>query len=221
MKLTMSTELGQFVFHLSQSSVVHLLNEAQSLDDRGGLPEITSISKRSATENHFESAPFTIRHEEDDPILKMVEKAGEKVLQKAAEKQERTDSPENLDGNTGFFTMKEVKNFPKIKKKSAKIQGPKDGKYKGFLYIRCDHCGEEIGYYAKERTNEFSCRECGKKTDLSELRWANVDCKCGKHFTYRTNAKSEILTINCINCGFPVDMMINTGRNAYVSIGTY
>lgn len=97
--------------------------------------------------------------------------------------------------------------------------GPADGKYKGFLFIRCEHCGETRGFNAKVPIDEYKCSECGGKTKLIGLRPAHLDCDCGKHWKYQTNETADVLTINCINCGQPVDMMLNARRTAYTSIG--
>ena len=99
------------------------------------------------------------------------------------------------------------------------VYKPADGKYKGFLFIKCEHCGETRGFNAKVPIDEYKCSECGGKTKLKGLRPAHLDCECGKHWKYQTNETADVLTINCINCGQPVDMMLNSRRTAYVSIG--
>lgn len=99
------------------------------------------------------------------------------------------------------------------------VYKPADGKYKGFLFIKCEHCGETRGFNAKVPIDEYKCSECGGKTKLIGLRPAHLDCECGKHWKYQTNETADVLTINCINCGRPVDMMLNSRRTAYVSIG--
>lgn len=102
---------------------------------------------------------------------------------------------------------------------SGGTYGSGDGKYKGFLFIRCEHCGETRGFNAKVPIDEYKCSECGGKTKLIGLRPAHLDCDCGKHWKYQTNETADVLTINCINCGQPVDMMLNARRTAYTSIG--
>ena len=99
------------------------------------------------------------------------------------------------------------------------VYKPTDGKYKGFLFIKCEHCGETRGFNAKVPIDEYKCSECGGKTKLKGLRPAHLDCECGKHWKYQTNETADVLTINCINCGQPVDMMLNARRTAYTSIG--
>ena len=97
--------------------------------------------------------------------------------------------------------------------------GTADGKYKGFMYIKCEHCGETRGFCAKQPIDEYRCDECGGKTKLKDLRRMFLDCECGSHYKYYTNETAEVVTNNCINCGSPVDMMLNSRRTAYVSIG--
>ena len=95
---------------------------------------------------------------------------------------------------------------------------PINGKYKGFLLIRCSDCGQVKGFCAKQLISKFRCDDCGGVTKLVDLRAAYMDCKCGRHFKYRTNEKSEIITYSCMDCGAPVDMMLNSKRTAYTTI---
>lgn len=89
--------------------------------------------------------------------------------------------------------------------------------YKGFLLIKCKHCGQIKGFCAKTPINEFSC-ECGGKTELHDLKIAHLHCRCGSHWKYKTNITEEKFEYNCLNCGSPVDMELNSRRNTYVTI---
>lgn len=89
--------------------------------------------------------------------------------------------------------------------------------YKGFLLIKCKHCGKLKGFCAKTPIREFSC-ECGGKTELHGLKMAHLHCKCGSHWKYKTNVTEEKIEYNCLNCGSPVDMELNSRRNTYVTI---
>lgn len=89
--------------------------------------------------------------------------------------------------------------------------------YKGFLLIKCKHCGKLKGFCAKTPIREFSC-ECGGKTELHDLKMAHLHCKCGSHWKYKTNVTEEKIEYNCLNCGSPVDMELNSRRNTYVTI---
>lgn len=89
--------------------------------------------------------------------------------------------------------------------------------YKGFLLIKCEHCGKIKGFCAKTPIRDFSC-ECGGKTELHDLKMAYLHCKCGSNWKYKTNVTEEKFEYNCLNCGSPVDMELNSRRNTYVTI---
>lgn len=137
------------------------------------------------------------------------------------EKQEELSLPEDEAETRGFGEV--LEGFEqKQKEKTAPppyYAGTADGKYKGFMYIKCEHCGETRGFCAKQPIDEYRCNECGGKTKLKDLRRMFLDCECGSHYKYYTNETAEVVTNNCINCGSPVDMMLNSRRTAYVSIG--
>lgn len=138
------------------------------------------------------------------------------------EKQEELSLPEDEAETRDFgealeeFEQKQKRAWNEI---GGAVYKPADGKYKGFLFIKCEHCGETRGFNAKVPIDEYKCSECGGKTKLIGLRPAHLDCECGKHWKYQTNETADVLTINCINCGQPVDMMLNARRTAYTSIG--
>ena len=138
------------------------------------------------------------------------------------EKQEELSLPEDEAETRDFgevleeFEQKQKRTWNETR---GAVYKPADGKYKGFLFIKCEHCGETRGFNAKVPIDEYKCSECGGKTKLIGLRPAHLDCECGKHWKYQTNETADVLTINCINCGQPVDMMLNARRTAYTSIG--
>jgi mRNA-degrading endonuclease toxin of MazEF toxin-antitoxin module len=89
--------------------------------------------------------------------------------------------------------------------------------YRGFLLIKCKHCGKLKGFCAKNGITEYTC-ECGEKTELHDLKPAFLRCKCGGNYKYKTNVTDERFDYNCLNCGSPVDMGLNSRRNTYVTI---
>lgn len=97
-------------------------------------------------------------------------------------------------------------------------QGCEPEEYKGFLLIKCKHCGKIKGFCAKTPIKEFSC-ECGGKTELHDLKMAHLHCKCGSNWKYKTNVTEEKFEYNCLNCGSPVDMELNSRRNTFITIG--
>lgn len=89
--------------------------------------------------------------------------------------------------------------------------------YKGFLLIKCKHCGKVKGFCAKTPITEYTC-ECGGKTELHNLKPAFLNCKCGERYKYKTNITDETFDYNCLNCGSPVDLELNSRRNTYATI---
>lgn len=199
MKLTLQTELGGFDFILSKTSVIYLLNLARQLEDEGDqkidINENADIITDNVDDNNYLEFPSQEDKQEEEPEVdeQMVDfgKALDEFEQK--KKRQWNDTPQ--------------------------IEKPDGGKYSGFLLIKCEHCGKTRGFCAKQPIDEYRCSECGKKTKLQDLRRLFMDCECGRNSRYYTNETAEVVTHNCIECGAPVDMMLNSRRTAYVSIG--
>ena len=95
-----------------------------------------------------------------------------------------------------------------------------EGPYRGFLMVRCEACGKVRAFCAKRETYGFRCDDCGEQTPLENLRPLYLKCgKCGAEFRYKTNITEKHITHNCVKCGAPVDMMLNSRETAYVTIG--
>lgn len=209
MRLSLNTELGEFKFNLSQTSIIYLLNLAQQLEDEGDMTIRGSADAAGETKDRAMPAAEIERKADVLP-------ADRQESGKPAEEEPET-------GTEGQDFGKLLDEFEQKQKRrwnaTTEIAGPPDGKYKGFLHIKCDHCGDSRGFNAKVPTDEYKCNICGGRTKLKGLRAVHVDCECGKHWKYNTNETAEVLTINCINCGQPVDTMLNSRRTAYISIG--
>lgn len=239
MKLTMQIDRGgAFEYNLSQTSVIYLLETARRLEDDGddGLPPVRPLSVP-------ESDPAVAvgkNYPEMDKVAEtggFTRKAGPGVyMRTVGGKQEALvtgDSPEEVVKKAEAVTFKEEEpeeDFGELLKESEekrkrewndgqKSSGPPDGKYKGFLFLKCEKCGETRGFNAKVPIDEYRCDKCGGRTKLKDLRRMFIDCECGQHSRYYTNETAEVVTNNCINCGQPIDAMLNARRTAYVSIG--
>lgn len=95
------------------------------------------------------------------------------------------------------------------------LKNPNEG-YKGFLLIECDACGKVRGFYAKYPQSVYHC-QCGCQTILKNLRPMFPKCaKCGNTFKYMTNITKQEHTYNCLDCGSPIDMVLNKSGSAYV-----
>lgn len=91
--------------------------------------------------------------------------------------------------------------------------------YKGFLLIKCEHCGKVRGFCSKTPITSSKC-DCGGRTELHGLKRAFLKCsKCGNQFKYQTNITDEVFDYACLNCGSPVDLQLNKRGDTYVTIG--
>ena len=90
--------------------------------------------------------------------------------------------------------------------------------YTGFLHIRCEHCGKSKTFCTKHQLSYYGCKECGKKTDLKDLKGAFINCECGGTAGYLTNETAELIELNCINCGMPVALKYNAKKKLYETI---
>ena len=102
-----------------------------------------------------------------------------------------------------------------INKKNM-TQEPRE--YTGFLHIRCEHCGKTKTFCTKHQLSYYGCKECGKKTDLKDLKLAFINCECGGRIRYFTNETAELIELNCINCGMPVALKYNAKKKLYETI---
>lgn len=89
--------------------------------------------------------------------------------------------------------------------------------YRGFLLIRCEHCGKIRAYCSNYPVTYHKC-ECGHKTDLHDLKPLYANCECGQRSYYRTNIEDPILDVNCISCGAPVAVEWNAKKKCYRTI---
>lgn len=93
----------------------------------------------------------------------------------------------------------------------------KQKRYKGFLVIRCEHCGEVKAFCSKNQISEYICK-CGHAMELQGLKPLRLECKCGCNFFYKTNLTEKSLTLPCLHCGGPVDLTLNKRGTAYASL---
>ena len=86
--------------------------------------------------------------------------------------------------------------------------------YYGFLHIRCNKCGNTHSFCSKGRINQHKCPECGKQTELSQLKRAYINCECGGIFRYFTNESEEMFDLTCLKCGQPVALNYNRKKES-------
>lgn len=89
--------------------------------------------------------------------------------------------------------------------------------FKGFLYLKCEECGKFKAFMPKTPISKYRC-DCGHTTYLKDMKAVRVKCKCGASFKYLTNATDDLISIDCYNCGSPVDLEYHERKKEYVTI---
>ena len=89
--------------------------------------------------------------------------------------------------------------------------------YKGFLLLECPQCGKRKAFCTKNPIKSSYC-SCGFEIELSELKVARLDCKCGKTWKYRTNIKAQNFTHSCLDCSSPIDVIFNPRHGNYETL---
>lgn len=107
------------------------------------------------------------------------------------------------------------------KKESMKTENssPYCYTYKGFLYIKCEKCGEIHAFCSRLHMDNSKCMMCGKKTYFHEpLNPLFINCECGQRSRYMTNLKENLFDVSCIECKAPVAVAYNQRKRSYFSI---
>ena len=94
---------------------------------------------------------------------------------------------------------------------------PAKTEYRGFLYLQCEECKKFKGFMPRVPLSAYRC-DCGHVTTLTDMKVMRVDCKCGAKFKYLTNTKDKLVTMDCHNCGSPVDLEYHERKQEYVTI---
>lgn len=90
----------------------------------------------------------------------------------------------------------------------------------GFSHIRCEHCGAEKTFCARNWLSKYTCERCGQVTRLrGHIHPARAVCKCGNRSIYSTNAEESAFDIPCVVCGAPMSVVWVPGRNRYEPAG--
>lgn len=110
---------------------------------------------------------------------------------------------------------------PVVIKEEEKPTVKEEYTYKGFLYIKCKHCGAIKGFCSKHPLSFYKCDCCGETTEFNDERMVKmiIDCvNCGSHFEYHTNIREDEILYDCIKCQSPVDLVYNARRRQFNSL---
>ena len=144
MKLTLQTELGGFDFQLSRASIIYLLGVAQQLEDEGD-PKF-NINKNIDNINREADNKPVFHDVKPENVIEPV-KAKTKILIAGDTREDILETakkmPEEAESAEEDFEKMLDEFEQKQKEKTAPppyYAGTADGKYKGFMYIKCEHC---------------------------------------------------------------------------------
>lgn len=157
---------------------------------------------------------------EEQEAKKTFKKLVEMMMDPSTEKSNRITENKNPEPE-----IDRMPNYLSIKPKEPdqqqeRLRGEETGyKYKGFLLIKCQHCGKVSAYCVKSEYAYHECRECGEKTYFDQpLKPAWMNCECGKNSRYLTNMEDYYIEHTCIDCGQPVTMEWNEKKKLYQTI---
>lgn len=192
MQVTMTTPFGEMKFTMPPDKVTALMQQAI---------QYASGQEPEPQEQPQAAAPEEIPQQPEPP----------KVPQTVGRPHSRV---ERMFGN--FKAGEQPEHDPVGKPDGAQKAG--SSTYKGFLLIKCEHCGEIKGFCAKIPASRNACSKCGKITELHDLKPLHLKCKCGSEFTYHTNITDDAFDYPCLNCGSPVDLELNKRGDTYVTV---
>lgn len=92
-------------------------------------------------------------------------------------------------------------------------------RYKGFLHIRCPHCGQIRTFCAKNEITHYHCSNCKHNMILEgNVRTLWMNCQCGINARYITNMTEKMFDIECFECKNPVAVEWNNKKRIYQTI---
>lgn len=91
--------------------------------------------------------------------------------------------------------------------------------YRGFLHLKCEHCGKVKSFMPKNPMEQYHCNECGGDTILKDMCTVLFTCpNCGKSFKYQTNRYDASFSMECVNCGSLVGIKYNSEKRSYEGV---
>ncbi len=118
------------------------------------------------------------------------------------------------------FTQMRLTMPPKKAAKLARLAceyADKSLKYSGFLLIKCPHCGKVRAFFTRTAIQDYHC-ECGRDTELKDLRVAYKECQCGNSLKYLTNIDEPEFDLACDLCGREARFRLGYRGTAYKQV---
>lgn len=245
MKVTIKVPFGKMTFQMSTVHALELLKKAveyaefrERANDVGLAkatpPKVETVLLRNENAVNVldkEEAPVKFSFPSTGTIESVLQRVKENIDSKIAESgetgtDEQTPAPAPKQKEPMKSRVETMFGDRATWNKPAEEQKPEPPKcnysegYRGFLYIRCDKCGEVKGFCTKSPILQSRCDQCGHNTDLRDLLPMFVKCECGAEFKYKTNMIANAFTYNCLRCGSPIDMELNGKGTAFVTMAS-
>ncbi len=189
----------------------HTAAERETLDDLAVeiLGELKKKEAAAARQKQEEPLEKTVAKAVEDSLKDVVGKLpfAPKVFQSPAPPKERVVQRPDIPAK--------AKPTPPAESAHRATELPAAAKFTGFLYVRCEKCGQERGFCAKTPISSCYCRECGGKTELKNMRRVKIWCECGSAYRYHTNIQDAAFDMPCLNCEAPVALEWNENKNRY------
>ena len=161
------------------------------------------------------------RQKQEEPLEKTVAKAVEDSMKDVVDKLPfapkifQSPSPQKERVVQRPDILAKVKTVQPAESAHRTTEPPATAKFTGFLYVRCEKCGQERGFCAKTPISSCYCRECGGKTELKNMRQVKIWCECGSSYRYHTNIQDAAFDMPCLNCESPMALEWNENKNRY------
>lgn len=189
----------------------HTAAERATLDDLAveiiGEPKKKEVA--AARQKQEEPLEKTVAKAVEDSMKDVVDKLpfAPKIFQSPSPQKERVVQRPDI--------LAKVKTVQPAESAHRTTEPPATAKFTGFLYVRCEKCGQERGFCAKTPISSCYCRECGGKTELKNMRQVKIWCECGSSYRYHTNIQDAAFDMPCLNCESPVALEWNENKNRY------
>lgn len=208
MEVKIISGYGENVFQMPEAGVWRVLQEAARQSK-------TEKLRQALAEMPADPVPTTV--EPEIKVAKNDEKEPEekKTVVKHEKPKSRTESLFGSDWKKDIKEDEKAHTTPYTQHYGGDDDDPG---YRGFLLIKCDHCGKLKGFCSRQEIHASECN-CGKYTELKNLRPVYLSCRCGSEYKYMTNMQTSEFTWRCLNCDNPVDLQLNSRKTAYVTIG--
>lgn len=189
----------------------HTAAERATLDDLAVeiIGELKKKEAAAARQKREEPLEKTVAKAVEDSMKDVVDKLpfAPKIFQSPSPQKERVVQRPDI--------LAKVKTVQPAESAHRTTEPPATAKFTGFLYVRCEKCGQERGFCAKTPISSCYCRECGGKTELKNMRQVKIWCECGSSYRYHTNIQDAAFDMPCLNCESPVALEWNENKNRY------